>query len=856
MKVTPPKSPVPGAGLLPKAPSAEPQPTGAPMVRDQFVAGADTRALEGQVAQRVAGIEKTARAARGGNVVARGFNSLINLVKGNRDAMDAASRNAVRALRTDLPRDLALYHDMAKAAGKNPAKIAAANEFLQGAMAKAQNAGNAFDQRVNAMQSSNKFWSGLTADVTAGLLVLGGTALCITGFGAPIGAGMIAGAFVAGGAASVGGHALLDSQYDFRSEALGNFLVGGVSSGAMVLTGGMSSGVTATIGRTAATQAVVGGSTAMAGEVAHGFQPGWATRVALGAGTGAVLGGATHGVASRLLGSGLSTPLATRAAQTGIGTVSGAVGSGGGAFAGEAMAGFRPGWQDRVTEQTLGGALAGTAYSFAPNLGARNQAAKAYRATKAQTEAAMAAPQAKVASKASGYAAETLADKPPVAAQVGKVVKNFSVEAPGQPGSKFNVGDVEFSGFRMENGKPMIRIKEVESFAPHTVAATPENLAAFGVVVPEQLGQAVPKLSYMKDAKPVEVSNAKITYISRDGKNMTLTDGAGRVYNMVPAETVLAAIPATIVRPSAQAIKDQIALHQELATKGMTSPRAIYDVLAGKLVTSLQKNPAILKAFADVKQPITSLADAPRAWERLTPAQQMELAPKIARVVTDQASATYRFTAPEVVFQETKGLAGYYQNGKVVLNPAEFKGSFVALLDTLVHEPTHAYQGYLARNLPELSKGLSYEMRNQVAGYQQGFKAENYVNPAPEALKGMFGPNNIRSLAAQYLVYAEVTKGPLSVPERHMVNEWWQKCAYRPLTPEQYTQVNMDLYNKWMGQYKNQALESHANLVSHTVTRLATGAVRYDWQPPFPKIPVRPSPQPVAPPSPFQFRRF
>ncbi len=344
-------------------------------------------AVEAQAASKADAIAAAQKQAGSGNVAARAFNSFVNVFNKNQTEMQQAADHAVRLYKSELPADLGRYSDLIAAAGEDPAKLAAADEFLRGAMTRAEQAGRAFDKTQADFKQGSKFWSGITADVTAGLMVLGGAALCITGFGAPIGAGLIAGGFVAGGAATVGMHALLDSQYDFKKEALGNFLVGGISSGATVLTAGAGAGVTASLGRLAVRQGTIGATTGLAGAAANeasgGWQDGWALRLftstAIGAGTGAALGAGSGAIASKLIPQNLSAT-AQRAVSVGLGSATGATGAGAGAVINEGIGGFQEGWLDRVVQQALGGGLSGLAYAFGPDLAARNQALLAKRA--------------------------------------------------------------------------------------------------------------------------------------------------------------------------------------------------------------------------------------------------------------------------------------------------------------------------------------------------------------------------------------------------------------------------------------------------------------------------------------------
>jgi hypothetical protein len=252
---------------------------------------------------------------------------MVDAFTGNRQAMTQAADNAVRIRRSQLGPDLAKFNEMVDAAKGDPKKLAAADAFLIAAGRKAQQAGAQYDRELEALASSRKFWASTAADVVSGLAVVGGVALCMTGFGVPIGAGLIAGGAIAGGVASVGAHALLDNQYDFRSEGLANFLVGGTSSAATVLTAGLGSGATQLGRALLVREAVIGGSTAVSGamgaEWSQGWQDGWQTRVgrsgAVGVGVGMLAGGVSAGVVSKFVPAGTQSALAQRAMTTSIG---------------------------------------------------------------------------------------------------------------------------------------------------------------------------------------------------------------------------------------------------------------------------------------------------------------------------------------------------------------------------------------------------------------------------------------------------------------------------------------------------------------------------------------------------------
>ncbi|MBC7545482.1 MAG: hypothetical protein H7338_22365, partial [Candidatus Sericytochromatia bacterium] len=376
---TPPVKAVPRVEpTLPEAPLR-------PLIKDgqrvsQRGTSASTLAIEtiaSQASSRADAIDQAATKVTGGNAVARRFNSLVNVLTHDQQTLGQARQNAIQAYRTDLPHALAEYRTLTAKAGKDPVKQQAAQAFLQGAIAKADKAGQAFDRSLQALGGTNKFWSGLTADVGAGMLVMGTAAIASRRFGVPIGPKLIAAGFGGGGAATVGTHAMLDNQYDLRHEGAANFLVGGMGSAGMLWAGKAFQVPTLSMKRLVVSQAVVGAATGSAGAIAQeastGFKKGWGGRVALSTVVGTAVGagaGALTPVLAKSLGLSATT-LARRSTQMALGLTTGGIAGGGAALANEAFTGFSEGWQSRLKQQSLGGALAGTVYAAAPQLASR-----------------------------------------------------------------------------------------------------------------------------------------------------------------------------------------------------------------------------------------------------------------------------------------------------------------------------------------------------------------------------------------------------------------------------------------------------------------------------------------------------
>ena len=367
------------------APAAAAAATGLSLERQAMLEAAKAR-----LAAKTQAVEQTATRLTDGNVVAKAVGSFLNVFNKNQDEMREARDHAVKLFKSELPGAFTRYESMLAEAGSDPAKIARAQEFLDGSLAKADLAAKAFDKRAAELTQTNKFWSGTFADVAAGLATLGGVALCMTTFGLPIGAGLIAGAVAAGGATTVAAHALFDNQYDLEREGLANFLVGGIGAAATTFTAGLGGGALqfgrALIVREGVVGGTVGLTGAMASEGSNGWQAGWQGRVARGTLLGAGLGAVTGGVAAKVAGpaiTNVTSAAAQRALQTGVSAGVGGVGAGTAAVANEALDGFQEGWQDRVVMQTAGGAFAGAAYSVAPNLNARHQMIRGAKIAKA-----------------------------------------------------------------------------------------------------------------------------------------------------------------------------------------------------------------------------------------------------------------------------------------------------------------------------------------------------------------------------------------------------------------------------------------------------------------------------------------
>ncbi|MDB5096221.1 MAG: hypothetical protein JWM80_642 [Cyanobacteria bacterium RYN_339] len=365
-------------------------------------------AIGQQVDQQVKAIEAADAKAHGGNVVARGFNRFLNVFKHNDDKLGVAKANALNALTHDMNAALKTYHDEVAAGSPQ------AEEHLKVAMGEAQQAGQAYDQALGSFAKGNKFWSGIAADVLAGVTVVAGVALTATGLGAPIGVPlMAAGAFLAGGAVTLGAHGLLDNQFDLKKEGIQTFAVGGVGGIAAALTGGASeaftAGITGTAARVVGQEAIQGaGARFMIGAAANsvvGAGFGGATSgvqaiaagedaagvlkaTALGAAGGAVGGVAAHGLGA-VIGKGAQVAQRSLATEDGLlarsvntvmnasesrvgqavgvvakGTVTGAGAGGAGAMLNQLASGQPIDW-DAVRDQILAGGIQGGALAGA-----------------------------------------------------------------------------------------------------------------------------------------------------------------------------------------------------------------------------------------------------------------------------------------------------------------------------------------------------------------------------------------------------------------------------------------------------------------------------------------------------------
>lgn len=384
-------------------------------------AGIDETALAATLAdltttarQQAAAIDATSKDLTSGNAVARGFNAMVNVFTHKQDHLESQRQTAVRALRSTLPGDLETFHHLITAAGDDPVKQQAATTFLQTALARTQQAVDSYNDKATDLSKSNKFWSGIASDTLAGIGVAVGVGLCLTGAGATVGAPLIAASFAGGGALSLGGHALLDNQFDLKKEGLGTFVVGGLSGVATAVTAGASNAVAGRLSAGAArvfganavkgavvqggimaaarglTNGVVGatitGAQQLVDERARGYQPGAAQRILKAAGSGAVggfVGGALwSGVSSALdaavpaamsrLPGGLSSRVSSvsdRVMASGTGrvawnTLSGAFYGGPVGAAGTALAGWMTGeplTKEEFWHQVVGGAINGGA---------------------------------------------------------------------------------------------------------------------------------------------------------------------------------------------------------------------------------------------------------------------------------------------------------------------------------------------------------------------------------------------------------------------------------------------------------------------------------------------------------------
>ncbi|MEB3222460.1 MAG: hypothetical protein VKS61_10315 [Candidatus Sericytochromatia bacterium] len=250
------------------------------------------------------------RKAQGGNAVAQGFNALVGRLSGAGDRLGLVRAAAETALTRELATAFKAYR--AHVASGDPD----AERDMRAALAAARKKVQAYDEAIAGRQQTNKFWSGVTADLVAGVAVAAGVALTVSGVGAPIGVPLLAaGAFVGGGALAVGARAALDNQFDLQQEGLAAFAVGGLGGVGAALTGGASQALTAGMSSQAAR---VLGQEAVQGAAGR-FLIGAGANATVGAG----LGGATSGAQALASGGSLESVLKA----TALGAAGGAVGS-------------------------------------------------------------------------------------------------------------------------------------------------------------------------------------------------------------------------------------------------------------------------------------------------------------------------------------------------------------------------------------------------------------------------------------------------------------------------------------------------------------------------------------------------
>lgn len=314
--------------------------------------------------------------AREGFILARGFNTLLNTFTSGRDRLDEAAAAALSFHQQVLP---AALREVDKLASNGRTPEAAAR--LAALEARSRELTGAFATRHDELKASMRSYAGVAADVSAGVAMVLGASLTMTGVGAPVGASLFAfgaSGFALGGAASVLSHAALDSQYDLPAEAGRTFLAGGFNSVALLFAYGAPLAAGASLSRTALHQGVGsvvgwGGTTlgsAVATEASGGFKPGaWhriAVQTAAAAGTGFVLGGLTP-IATHALGA------TSRAGQLAVGTslsmATGSISSGVATARLEAEGGHTPGWEQRVKESAITGAGVGAIFGVLPTIG-------------------------------------------------------------------------------------------------------------------------------------------------------------------------------------------------------------------------------------------------------------------------------------------------------------------------------------------------------------------------------------------------------------------------------------------------------------------------------------------------------
>lgn len=375
-----PASPATKSATTPASPSA--QPGSSPLKQDavQIQSTAPEQLLENissQASAQADQLEKAWKGTQSGNLVSRTFNSVLGKATGHENKAQVDVAKAVAKYR-ELPQLINQLRQDLKAAEKNPAQSEKLLAAFRATLQSTETLGKAAEAQLGLVQSSNKFWSGLTAEITSTLLVTSAAALAVRKLGMPMNAATAAAGFVLGGSTNVATHALFDNQYDVKREGLGNFLTAGISSSAMVITAKPG---TTTLTRMVTTQAVVAGTTAGAGAVAReyeqGFQAGWQKRVATGTMVGAGVGvitGAAGSVVAKVMPQGGQNLVQKGIHQATTGAVTGTFGAGVAGTLNEAFNGFSEGWQTRVQQQMVGGAITGAVLSFAPSIQAEPKA--------------------------------------------------------------------------------------------------------------------------------------------------------------------------------------------------------------------------------------------------------------------------------------------------------------------------------------------------------------------------------------------------------------------------------------------------------------------------------------------------
>lgn len=315
-------------------------------------------------------LEQAWKSSQSGNLVSKTFNSVLGKVTGHDTNAADGIEDAIAAYRA-LPAQLQKLKTELASAQHQPQKTEALLNSFRKSLQQTEKLGQAAEDKLGLLQSSRKFWSGLTAEITSTLVVNGAAVMASRRLGLPLNAATAAAGFVLGGSANVATHALLDNQYQLKQEGLGNFLTAGVGSAALVIT---AKSPINSLKRMAATQAVVAATSAGVGatarEYSQGFEAGWQKRVVagtlIGAGVGVVSGAAGMGLAKLLPQSG--NLVAQKSVQVAVGASTGAVGSATAGTLTEALSGFSEGWQQRVQQQAYAGAISGAVLSVGPVL--------------------------------------------------------------------------------------------------------------------------------------------------------------------------------------------------------------------------------------------------------------------------------------------------------------------------------------------------------------------------------------------------------------------------------------------------------------------------------------------------------